>query len=104
MIFSIFLNVFYCPREKIIRFTTYFEAEQLFFVIEDSGKGFNKEELVKATQEFYQGDKSRSVKNHYGMGLYIASTLLKKQGGQLLLSNSEELGGAKVTCRIVQNM
>ena len=96
--------VFYCPREKIIRFTTYFEAEQLFFVIEDSGKGFNKEELVKATQEFYQGDKSRSVKNHYGMGLYIASTLLKKQGGQLLLSNSEELGGAKVTCRIVQNM
>ena len=35
--------VFYCPREKIIRFTTYFEAEQLFFVIEDSGKGFNKE-------------------------------------------------------------
>lgn len=92
--------VFYCSEEKVIRFTTYCQSEQLFFVVEDSGKGFNKEELVKATQEFYQGDKSRSVKNHYGMGLYIANTLLKKQGGQLLLSNSEELGGAKVTCRI----
>lgn len=73
--------VFYCPEEKVIRFTTYCQSEQLFFVVEDSGKGFNKEELVKAMQEFYQGDKSRSVKNHYGMGLHIANTLLKKQEG-----------------------
>ena len=40
------------------------------FSIEDDGRGFSEEELSLATNQFYQGDKSRNSKNHYGMGLY----------------------------------
>ncbi len=64
--------------------------------VSDSGPGFDKEALVHGTEQFYQGDKSRSGKGHYGMGLYIAETFVKSQGGRLTLGSSKELGGAEV--------
>lgn len=64
--------------------------------ISDSGPGFSKEMLVHGTEQFYRGDKSRSGKGHYGMGLYIARKFAESQGGSLALGESKELGGAEV--------
>ncbi len=56
--------------------------------------------------------KSRTTKNddflhgfgisnmHFGMGLYITSSIIKQHGGQLVLSNSKKTGGAQVTIKI----
>ena len=74
----------------------------MHFIIEDSGRGFSKEELTMATEEFYQGDKSRNSRDHYGMGLYIAQTFVNKHGGIINLSNSEYLGGARVELTILK--
>ena len=52
--------------------------------------------LVHGTEQFYRGDKSRSGKGHYGMGLYIARKFAESQGGSLALGESKELGGAEV--------
>ena len=65
--------------------------------VTDEGEGFGEEELKHAAEQFYQGDKSRHSKEHRGMGLYIAGIFARQQGGELLLANSGEGKGAKVT-------
>ena len=72
------------------------EKGLLWIRVSDSGPGFGREALVHGTEQFFRGDKSRSEKGHYGMGLYIAKTFAESRGGRLLLGKSEELGGAEV--------
>ena len=45
-------------------------------------------------------DQSRSSKLHYGMGLYIVDSIIKQHKGKLLLDNSTETKGAKVTIQL----
>ncbi|HCW53148.1 MAG TPA: sensor histidine kinase [Clostridium sp.] len=75
----------------------------IIFDIHDNGRGFTEEEIKYAKEEFFQGDKSRSNKNHYGMGLYIANKFITDHNGELILSNSEKLLGARVTIRLPIN-
>ncbi|MBN1035720.1 sensor histidine kinase [Clostridium botulinum] len=90
----------YCPIKGEILFSVDSNNEYISFTIEDNGRGFTKEELDSATEQFYQGDKSRNSKNHYGMGLYITRNIIKKHGGNLILENSKEMGGAKVVIKL----
>lgn len=77
------------------------EAKQAVVIqVEDSGRGFTEQELKNATEQFYQGEESRSSKHHYGLGLAIVKNLVEGHNGTLELSNSDELGGAKVTIQI----
>ena len=45
-------------------------------------------------------DSSRSSRLHFGMGLYITSSILKQHGGKIILENSVETHGAKVSMKI----
>jgi signal transduction histidine kinase len=87
----------YTPINGEILFNVYTNNKSIRFIIEDSGRGFTLEELNYATEQFFQGDKSRNSKNHYGMGLYIAKEFLRKHNGTITLENSERLSGARVT-------
>ena len=86
----------YSPINGEIIFCCDSNDKYIRFIIEDSGSGFTKEELKSATEQFFQGDKSRNSKNHYGMGLYIAKKFIERHNGRIYLSNSEKFGGAKV--------
>lgn len=68
-------------------------GEFLAVTVTDDGPGFTKEGLAHATEQFYQADKSRTRKDHYGMGLYIASKIMKEYKGFLQLENEEGRGG-----------
>ncbi|MBD5494876.1 MAG: HAMP domain-containing histidine kinase [Lachnospiraceae bacterium] len=70
--------------------------ENLIFTVEDTGNGFTKEALMHGTEQFFMDDTSRSGEAHYGIGLFFAKTVAEKHGGRILLSNSEETGGARV--------
>ena len=86
----------YSKANGEVIFSVDFKDKYIRFIIEDSGRGFTKEELNSATEQFFQGDKSRSSKSHYGMGLYIAKKFIERHNGRIYLSDSEKLGGAKV--------
>ena len=90
----------YSPPFGKLLFKIYAHEDKLEFSLEDSGHGFSKEELKFAKEQFYRGDKSRNSRNHYGMGLFIASSFIKLHGGDIKLSNSKETGGGKVVLKI----
>lgn len=68
--------------------------------IADEGNGFSPEALHHAKEQFYMADQSRNTEMHFGMGLYIANSIVEQHGGQLILENSAETGGAKVIMKI----
>lgn len=63
--------------------------------VEDSGPGFTKQDLREATRVSYMADSSRSGR-HFGLGLAVAKANVELHGGQLLLGESVQLGGAQV--------
>lgn len=75
----------------------------LRFQVSDSGKGFSPEDLKQAATQFYRGDKSRSSKDHFGMGLFIAKTIAKQHDGTLTITNSAISDGGQVTIEIPIN-
>ena len=68
--------------------------------VTDEGPGFSEEALQHAHERFYMDDQSRGSKMHFGMGLYIANSIMDQHGGRLILENSDEMGGAKVTLEL----
>lgn len=90
----------YSPEHGTIWFSVSAENSKIRFTITDSGKGFSPEDLRNATSQFYQGDSSRSSKLHYGMGLFIADSIIKQHGGTLIVANSTATSGGMVTIEI----
>lgn len=90
----------YSPEKGKLYFKVEEDEKFLKFLIEDSGRGFSKEELEFAAEQFYKGDKSRNSKNHYGIGLYITRSFTELHHGTIELSNSTKTGGAQVIISI----
>lgn len=70
---------------------------RLTFTVEDTGDGFTREALLHGTEQFFMGDASRSGEAHYGIGLFFAETVAKRHGGDIILTNSQDTGGAQVS-------
>ncbi|EJS77585.1 sensor histidine kinase [Bacillus cereus] len=100
-IMNVMMNAIeYSPARGDLMFSVETISEKVQFIVEDSGRGFTEEEMSSATEQFYRGDKSRNSKNHHGIGLYIAKNFAKQHGGNLYLSNSKQLCGAKVVLEL----
>lgn len=87
----------YSRQEGIIYIKVDYDNKYLKLSITDEGTGFSDEALQHAHEKFFMGEKSRSSKLHFGMGLYIANAIMEQHGGKLILENSNKTGGAKVT-------
>lgn len=90
----------YTPAGGDILISIKMEGKKLVFMIEDSGPGFTEEDMCRGTEQFYQGDKSRNSRSHYGMGLFMVSSFIKQQGGEMILGNSPRTKGALVRLEI----
>ncbi|RKI37572.1 sensor histidine kinase [bacterium D16-51] len=75
-------------------------AKFLQISITDEGSGFTPEALHHAQEQFFMGNKSRTSNMHFGMGLYITSSIIKQHNGQLILKNSDKTKGAQVIIKI----
>ena len=68
----------------------------LLITIDDNGPGIPKEEYENVFKPFYKIDKSRNAsKSSVGLGLSIASDIIKSHGGNILLEKSP-LNGLRV--------
>ena len=85
------------PKNSTIKLLICSKADELKISILDQGHGFTGEDLLYATDQFYQGDKSRNSKENYGIGLFVAEQIIKMHGGSLVLENRTDECGAKVS-------
>lgn len=90
----------YSPENSTLYIDVDSKDHYLNICITDCGCGFSQEALEYAKERFYMADQSRSSKLHYGMGLYIVDIIIKQHKGKLLLDNSTETKGAKVTVKL----
>lgn len=68
--------------------------------VKDNGSGFSKKALKHAAEQFFMEDDSRGAGTHFGMGLYIAKTILEQHQGSLSVGNREDGQGAVVTIEV----
>ena len=68
--------------------------------IADDGSGFSPEALERGCERFFQGDPSRAGA-HHGLGLYAASEVVRRCGGEIGLSNDLSRDGAVQGARVV---
>lgn len=85
------------PKNSTIKLIICSKADKLQISILDQGHGFTCEDLLYATDQFYQGDKSRHSKENYGIGLFVAEQIIDMHGGSLVLENRTDEIGAKVS-------
>ena len=85
------------PKNSSIKLIICSKADELEISILDQGHGFTGEDLLYATDQFYQGDKSRHSKENYGIGLFVAEQIIDMHGGSLVLENRTDEIGAKVS-------
>ena len=85
------------PKNSTIKLLISSKNDKLQISILDQGHGFTGEDLLYATDQFYQGDKSRHSKENYGIGLFVAEQIINMHGGSLVLENRTDTIGAKVS-------
>ena len=73
-------------------------GKNIFILIEDNGPGIPKEEYENVFKPFYKIDKGRGeTKSSVGLGLSIASDIIRSHGGYVKLDNSSMNGlGVKI--------
>jgi two-component system osmolarity sensor histidine kinase EnvZ len=69
------------------------ESSNLFITIDDDGSGISKKEYENVFKPFYKIDKGRAeTKSSVGLGLSIASDIVKSHGGNIILNKSKMNG------------
>ena len=67
------------------------DEQHISLRVSDTGKGFSKEELDRAFERFYRGDKSRSS-GGFGMGLSMVKAFISAFGGTVEIESKEGTG------------
>lgn len=86
----------FSPQGSAITLEAQVQGRSLVLSVIDRGPGLSPEEKRRATERFYRGDPARSGKNHFGLGLSIASEIARLHRGTLLLSDTP--GGGCTAC------
>ena len=86
----------YSPPQGTIYVTVQKTDCFLHISITDEGGGFTPEALHHAQEQFFMGDKSRTSNMHFGMGLYITSSIIKQHGGQVFFSDCKKLAAHRL--------
>lgn len=69
------------------------QGRYLRFAVADTGPGVPDSEKERIFRRFYRGEKARTDKSHFGLGLSIAAEIAAKHGGDLRVEDNPT-GGA----------
>lgn len=87
---SIFMDnaINYSPADSEVFFDAAVQGNMLVFSIIDHGSGIADKDKPFIFDRFYCADKSRTQKEHYGLGLSIAKELVEMHKGKIELSDT----------------
>lgn len=91
-----------CSFSSEILVTTDFAAEkkeggQFLLTVEDNGPGLSEEQIGKIFDRFYSERSDETKSSHTGLGLSLVKAVSDSLEGQVCVSKSGTLGGAKFT-------
>ncbi len=90
----------YTSSDGEVRVTAVRQDSEIVVRVEDSGSGFNPEDLPRVFEQFYRGEQARSRKmGGAGLGLAISQGIVTAHKGTILADNLEQ-GGAVVEFRL----
>ena len=78
----------YTGQGKSIELEIFLEKKYLCFSVADHGEGIPDSEKEAVFDRFYQQDKSRNQKGHFGLGLPVGKELAKLHKGDLILKDT----------------
>ena len=84
----------YSETGQTIKILLSVEKSCVLFMVEDSGKGINKEDLSHIFEPFYRADKSRTDSGNegYGLGLAISKEIVHRHKGHISVESVRDKG------------
>ena len=86
----------YTPEYGKIELSLFYRKNHFHISVTDNGIGISDEDKKKIFDRFYRVEKSRSTKEHFGLGLSIAYEIVQAHGGSISVTDAEG-GGSKFT-------
>lgn len=86
----------YTPAGGRIGLTLAWDGKHFQFIVEDTGIGIPDAEKERVFERFYRSDRSRSPKDHFGLGLCIAREIVETHRGKIRITDTPG-GGATFT-------
>lgn len=84
----------YTPEYGKIELSLSYGKNRFSIAVKDNGIGIADEDKKKIFDRFYRVEKSRSTKEHFGLGLSIAYEIIKAHNGSILVSDAP--GGGSI--------
>lgn len=78
----------YTPEHGRIDLSLTRQKDKFHITVADNGIGISDEDKKKIFDRFYRVEKSRSTKNHFGLGLSIAYEIVKAHGGSITVTDA----------------
>lgn len=78
----------YTPRGGFVRLSLSYANHQFQIRVEDNGIGIPDEQKAHIFERFYRADAARSQKEHFGLGLCIASEIANIHHGELQIEDT----------------
>ena len=90
-VLSILLHnaISYTPEHGRILLSLTRQRDRFLLSVTDNGIGISDEDKKRIFDRFYRAEKSRSTKDHFGLGLSIAYEIVKAHGGSIQVSDAK---------------
>jgi PAS domain S-box-containing protein len=83
----------YSPDAEIINISTTINENEINCCVQDFGIGINAESQQKVFEQFYRvNDEKHQTFQGFGLGLYISSEIIKREGGKIWVTSTEGKG------------
>jgi signal transduction histidine kinase len=90
-VFTNLLNnaIKFSPSESVITFRAWYDADNVYFEVEDQGPGIPSDELTHIFKDFFRGSNIEGIPGT-GLGLSIAKKIIDAHDGEILVTNELE--------------
>jgi signal transduction histidine kinase len=77
---------------EMIRARVRLAANQIWFMVQDTGMGVPAEQMPHLFEKFFRATPQDSTISGTGLGLYICKKIIESHGGQILVKSQENVG------------